>query len=83
MVSVNIPDELQGILSQKADTMSGAVCFKNTRIPVQILLDTLYCGDTIDDFLDGFPDISRDQAQAIVKWEQKQARVVFGIEALT
>ena len=35
--------------------------FSGTRVPVQTLLDYLEGGESIDDFLDGFPSVSRDQ----------------------
>ena len=44
------------------DRMSGAPCFAGTRVPVQMLLDHLKHGDTIEDFLEGAPTVTRDQA---------------------
>ncbi len=41
--------------------MSGAVVFAGTRVPVQTLLDYLEGGDSIDDFLEGFPTVTREQ----------------------
>ena len=35
--------------------------FTNTRVPVQTLLDYLKAGESIDDFLDGFPTVKREQ----------------------
>ncbi|HLK16273.1 MAG TPA: DUF433 domain-containing protein [Fimbriimonadaceae bacterium] len=77
---MNIPTELQDILVANPETLSGAVRFKGTRVPVQALLDTLTRGSPVDDFLDGFPDVSREQALAVVMWEQNHARQTFGIE---
>jgi uncharacterized protein (DUF433 family) len=42
--------------------MGGAVVFTGTRVPVQTLLDYLEAGDSIDEFLTGFPTVSREQA---------------------
>ena len=42
--------------------MSGKVCFKGTRVPAQTLVDSLAHGDSLDDFLEGFPSVSRAQA---------------------
>lgn len=75
-----IPEELVGILEQDAEVMSGAVCFAGTRVPVQALLDSMYRGLGIDDFLEGFPDVSRESADAVLRWEQNEARRVFGLE---
>lgn len=44
------------------DRMSGAPCFTGTRVPVQMLLDHLKHGETIEDFLEGAPSVSRQQA---------------------
>ena len=42
--------------------LGGTAVFLGTRVPVQILLDYLEGGDTLDDFLSGFPGVSREQA---------------------
>ncbi len=43
------------------EIMSGAPCFAGTRVPIQNLIDYLEGGDSIDDFPDGFPSVSRQQ----------------------
>jgi uncharacterized protein (DUF433 family) len=50
-----------GIICRSADVMGGTPVFCSTRVPVQNLLDHLEAGDSIDDFLDGFPSVSREQ----------------------
>jgi uncharacterized protein (DUF433 family) len=77
---MGIPDELSHILVSDSHTLGGAVRFRGTRVPVQALLDTLTRGLPVSDFLDGFPDVTEDQAQAVVEWEQNQARKTFGLE---
>jgi uncharacterized protein (DUF433 family) len=42
--------------------MHGAPVFRGTRVPVQILFDYLEGGDTLEDFLKGFPTVSRNLA---------------------
>ncbi len=44
------------------EILSGTPVFRGTRVPVQTLLDYLKGGETIDDFLDGFPTVKREQA---------------------
>ena len=44
------------------ERMSGAPCFKGTRVPVQNLLDYLEGGSTIDEFFEDFPSVTRHQA---------------------
>ena len=46
--------------------MHGEPCFKGTRIPIQTLFDYLESGDPLSEFLEGFPDISRDHAVAVI-----------------
>lgn len=43
------------------EIMGGTPCFDGTRVPVQTLIDYLEGGDSIDEFLDDFPTVSRDQ----------------------
>ena len=45
-----------------------------TRVPVQTLLDYLEAGETIDNFLDGFPTVKREQVIAFL--EEAKARIV-------
>jgi uncharacterized protein (DUF433 family) len=44
------------------DIMSGTPCFAGTRVPVRSLLDYLEGGESLDEFLDQFPTVSRSQA---------------------
>ena len=52
--------KLDKVLWVDPDRMSGAPCFAGTRVPVQMLIDHLKHGDTIDDFLEGAPSVSRE-----------------------
>jgi uncharacterized protein (DUF433 family) len=58
-------DRRFGIIWINPDRMSGAPCFYGTRVPVKTLFDYLEGGQTLDDFLDGFPGVTREQAVAI------------------
>jgi uncharacterized protein (DUF433 family) len=57
----------QSVISSSPDVMGGAVVFAGTRVPVQTLLDYLEGGETIDDFLAGFPSVSREQVVAFLE----------------
>jgi len=46
--------------------MHGEPCFTGTRVPVQNLFDYLAGGDPLSHFLDGFPDVTRAQAIAVL-----------------
>lgn len=56
------------------DVMGGTPVFAGTRVPVQTLIDYLEGGDTIDDFLEGFPTVRRQQVVAFL--EEAKDRVV-------
>jgi uncharacterized protein (DUF433 family) len=57
----------QSVVSCNPDVMGGAPVFRGTRVPVQTLLDYLEAGDSIDQFLDGFPTVSREQVIAFLE----------------
>ncbi len=44
------------------ERMSGAPCFKGTRVPVQALIDHIEGNSTLDNFLEGFPSVTREHA---------------------
>jgi uncharacterized protein (DUF433 family) len=44
------------------ERMSGTPCFKGTRVPIQALIDHIEGNSTLEDFLEGFPSVSREQA---------------------
>ena len=52
--------------------MSGTPVFTGTRVPIQTLLDYLTAGDSIDDFLDGFPTVTREQVITFLEEAGKQ-----------
>ena len=62
------------VISCSPDVMGGTPVFAGTRVPVQTLLDYLEAGDSIDDFLAGFPTVSR--GQVIEFLEQAKDRLV-------
>jgi len=61
------------IVSRSPDIMGGTPVFAGTRAPIQTLLDYLEAGDGIDEFLEGFPTVKRDQVIAFL--EQAKARM--------
>ena len=48
------------------ETMSGTTVFTGTRVPIQTLWDYLETGETLDEFLENFPTVSRAQALAVL-----------------
>ncbi len=55
------------IVSRTPKVMNGALVFAGTRVPVEILIQHLPVGDSLNKFLDGFPTVSREQAVAYLK----------------
>ena len=57
----------QSVVKIDPEIMSGAPCFAGTRVPIQNLIDYLEGGDSIEDFLEGFPTVSREQVIAFLE----------------
>jgi len=57
----------QPFISSDPEIMSGTPVFVGTRVPVQSLIDYLEAGESIDDFLDGFPTVSREQVVQLLQ----------------
>ncbi len=55
------------IISRNPNVMSGALVLAGTRVPVEILIQHLTAGDSLNKFLDDFPTVSREQAVAYLK----------------
>ena len=55
------------VWSRDPEVMGGDLVFTGTRVPVRSLFDHLEAGDSLDDFLEGFPSVSRDQAVAALE----------------
>ena len=62
------------VISSNPRVMSGAPVLRGTRVLVQTLIEHLEAGDSIDDFLEGFPSVTREQVIAFL--EETKARVV-------
>jgi uncharacterized protein (DUF433 family) len=59
-------------ISRDPEVMGGAPVFSGTRVPIQTLLDYLEAGDSIDDFLAGFPSVSREQVVQFLEQAKDQ-----------
>jgi len=60
-------EDLKGIVQSDPEIMGGTPVFVGTRVPLQNLIDALEGGDSIDDFLEGFPTVTRSQAIAVIE----------------
>jgi uncharacterized protein (DUF433 family) len=64
--------KLPAIIGSDPEILRGTPVFIGTRVPVQSLFDHLEAGDSIDDFLEGFPSVRREQVIAVLKESRKE-----------
>lgn len=64
----------QSLITATPDILGGTPVFRGTRVPVQTLIEYLEGGQTIDEFLDGFPTVTREQVIAFL--EEAKARML-------
>ena len=62
------------IVSRDPEVMGGELVFAGTRVEVRTLVDYLRAGHTLDDFLEGFPSVSREQAEGYLDTTLEAAR---------
>ena len=62
------------VIQTDPEILGGTPVFSGTRVPIRSLFDHLEGGETIDDFLEGFPSVRRDQVVALL--EKSQQRVL-------
>jgi len=67
----------QSVICRDPDVMSGTPVFCGTRVPVQTLIEYLEAGDSIDEFLEGFPTVTR--AQVIAFLEEAKEKLVESV----
>ncbi|MCB2262680.1 MAG: DUF433 domain-containing protein [Candidatus Thiosymbion ectosymbiont of Robbea hypermnestra] len=53
---------IDGVITCSREFLSGTPVFKNTRVPVKNLIDYLEAGDSLNEFLNDFPSVKREQA---------------------
>lgn len=74
--TLNFPEEVP--IWVDPERLSGTPCFKGTRVPVQSLFTNLESGLGLDEYLDCFPDVTRDQAIAVLEYAQKRMLQTVG-----
>ena len=58
---------VKNVITRDPELMHGTPVFCGTRVPVQTLFDYLEVGDSLEDFLTGFPTVSREQAVQVLE----------------
>jgi uncharacterized protein (DUF433 family) len=71
-MTVEEKSKLAQVVWIDGDRMSGAPCFAGTRVPVRMLLDHLMHGETIEDFLEAAPSVTREQAELFLDLASQQ-----------
>jgi len=67
-MNTNVLEHLTAV-ERSADTLGGVWRFRNTRVPVLALFENLRDGATVDEFLDWFPGVTREQVLAVLNAE--------------
>ena len=57
----------ESVIVSDPEIMGGTPCFRGTRVPVDSLIDYLEAGDSLGEFLDNFPSVSREAAIAALE----------------
>lgn len=60
-------------IQSRPDVMGGTPVFTGSRVPVRTLVEHLEAGDSIDDFLEGFPTVRREHVIAFLEAAAEQA----------
>lgn len=64
--------EMESFVEVDLEKMSGAPVFTGTRVPIQNLFDCLRSGDSLEEFLEQFPTVTREQAEGVLELSQKK-----------
>jgi uncharacterized protein (DUF433 family) len=59
------------VIASDPEVQGGAVVFAGTRVPLKNLIDYLEAGDSLEEFLDDFPSVNRDQVVAALELAQE------------
>jgi uncharacterized protein (DUF433 family) len=70
---------LKDVIVKDADILGGTPVFRGTRVPLQALFDSIEGGETLEEFLEGFPSVSREMAVAALE----QARELLSTVLVT
>jgi uncharacterized protein (DUF433 family) len=64
---------MSSVVSQDPEILGGEPVFVGTRVPVKSLFDHLEAGDSIEQFLEGFPSVKREQVIALLEEAREHA----------
>jgi len=61
------PENFKGVVHSYPQIMGGTPVFVGTRVPLQNFIDYLEGGESVEDFLEAFPTVTRKQAIAVIE----------------
>ncbi len=64
-------DSTNSVVVKNANILGGTPVFRGTRVPLQLLFDSLERGHTLEQFLEGYPTVSREMAVAALQEAQQ------------
>jgi uncharacterized protein (DUF433 family) len=67
-------DSTNSVVVKNPNILSGTPVFRGTRVPLQILFDSLERGHTLEQFLEGYPTVSREMAIAALRKVKSSCR---------
>ena len=73
-----MPTDSESVIMQDPEILSGQPVFRGTRVPFQALLDYLEGGDTLDEFLEQYPGVTRKQAISALEEAKALVLARFG-----
>jgi uncharacterized protein (DUF433 family) len=76
MVFFDYAHSMNPVISQDPNILGGEPVFRGTRVPAKSLFDHLEAGDSIDDFLEGFPSVKREQVIALLEESKAHALAI-------
>ena len=62
---------MEGVIAKNPTILGGTPAFRGTRVPLQLLFDSLERGRTLQEFLEEYPTVSREMAIAALKEAQQ------------
>jgi uncharacterized protein (DUF433 family) len=73
--------EIRDVVNIDPERMSGAPCFTGTRVPIAHLFEYLESGETLDEFVDQFPTVSREQVLAALELSKESLLSQYEVAA--
>ena len=71
---------MSSVVSQDPQILGGEPVFTGTRVPLKSLFDHLEAGDSIEQFLEGFPSVTREQVIALLEEAREREQVIALLE---